>query len=229
MTLPIWKSDWLIAKRRKRLLALNILIPLMLVAPISISTAPPAHVAAVFTVLFVIFGTFGSSIPIIRDSESGLFKRYTLTGVHPGGLVLQRLFASATLDILELTPSIVFIFLSRGAPLVQMISMIPALIVAIITANLIGAWAAAVARSIAEGALFSSVLALLLLHSSGTFRSPSPETWWATIERWAPFRHLHESFLEITGGSAITQPSDFLLPVLVLCAGLCITGAWKNI
>ena len=229
MTLPIWKSDWIIAKRRKRLLVLNILIPLVLVVPIAISTAPPGHAAAVFTVLFVIFGTFGSSIPIIRDSESGLFRRYTLTGSHPGGLVLQRIFASATLDILELTPSIVVIFLARGAPLIQMRSMVPALIVAIIAANLIGAWAAAVARSIAEGALFSSVLALLLLHFSGTFRSPSPGTWGAAIENWAPFKNLHESFLGIAGSNAVTQTSDFLLPVLVLLAGLCITGTWKNV
>ena len=101
MTLPVWRTEWLTALRRRRLLLLNTLIPLAFVAPIALSSAPAVHAAAAFTVLFALFGTFGSSIPLIRDDESGLLRRYMLTGVHPGGLLLQHVFANAALDLME--------------------------------------------------------------------------------------------------------------------------------
>ncbi len=226
MTLPIWKSEWIVAGRRRRLLALNTMIPLVLVAPIALSAAPAAHAAAVFTVLFALFGTFGSSIPLIRDGESGLLARYALAGAHPGGLILQRVFASAALDVLELIPSIVLIVGARGASPSQVGVLLLSFAAAILTANLLGAWAAAVARSVAEGALFSAVSALLLLHVGGTFRSPIPGSLGAAAERWIPFRPLHESLLDVDGSTGGAGPSsDLLLPTLVLLAGLLLTGA----
>ena len=225
MTLPIWKSEWIVARRRKRLLVLNVVIPLTLVAPIAFSAAPSAHAAAVFTVLFVLFGTFGSSIPLIRDGESGLLARYALAGAHPGGLMLQRVLASAALDILELTPSIALIVVARGASPAQVAMLLLTFGAALLTANLLGAWAAAVARSVAEGALFSVVSALLLLHIGGTFRSPTPGTWGAAAEGWVPFRPLHDALLAATGGpSTIGPASELLLPGLMLLGGLLVTG-----
>jgi len=224
VTLPIWRSEWIVAGRRKRLLALNILIPLALVTPIAFSAAPPPHAAAVFTVLFVLFGTFGSSIPLIRDEESGLLARFTLAGAHPGGLVLQRVMASAALDLVELAPSIALIALGRGASPGLLGAAIPSVVVGLLAANLLGAWAAAVARSVAEGALFSAVSALLLLHLAGTFRSPTPGTWGAVVERWIPFRPLHEGLLALTGArGAIGAATESLLPALVLFVGLLVT------
>ena len=114
VTLAVWRAEWLTAVRRRRLLLFNILIPLTFVATIALSSAPAVHAAAVFTVLFALFGTFGSSIPLIRDGESGLLRRYVLTGVHPGGLLLQRVFAAVALDLIELAPSVLVIVAARG-------------------------------------------------------------------------------------------------------------------
>ena len=71
MTIAVLRTEWLTALRRRRLFLFNILIPLTFVATIALSSAPAVHAAAVFTVLFALFGTFGSSIPLIRDGESG--------------------------------------------------------------------------------------------------------------------------------------------------------------
>ena len=128
MTLPVWRTEWLTALRRRRLLVLNTLIPLVFVAPIALSAAPAVHSAAAFTVLFALFGTFGSSIPLIRDGESGLLRRYVLTGVHPGGLLLQRVFANAALDLTELAPSVLVIFVARGSSVPQVAMVVPAMV-----------------------------------------------------------------------------------------------------
>lgn len=213
MTPPIWRTEWLTALRRRRLLALNTLIPLAFVAPIALSSAPAVHAAAVFTVLFALFGTFGSSIPLIRDGESGLLRRYVLTGVHPGGLLLQRVFATAALDLIELAPSVLVIVLARGSSASQLAMVVPAMVLGLVAANALGTVTAALARSVAEGALFSAVAALLLLHWAGTFRTPDPGTWQATLETWSPFRPLHESLLAAAGaGGPEFHPGLFMPP-----------------
>ena len=70
------------------------------------------------------------------------------------------------------------------------------------------------AKSVAEGALFSAVAALLPLHWAGTFRTPVPETWQATLEVWNPFRPLHESLLAAAGaGGPDLAPALFAAPI----------------
>ena len=172
MTLAVWRAEWLTAVRRRRLFLFNILIPLTFVATIALSSAPAVHAAAVFTVLFTVFGTFGSSIPLIRDGESGLLRRYVLTGIHPGGLLLQRVFATAALDLIELAPSVLVIVAARGSSASQFAMVVGALILGLLAANALGALTAALARSVAEGALLSAMAALLLLHWAGRFVLP---------------------------------------------------------
>ena len=213
MTLALWRTEWLTALRRRRLMAFNTLIPLVFVATIALSAAPAVHAAATFTVLFVLFGTFGSSIPLIRDGESGLLRRYVLTGVHPGGLLLQHVFATAVLDLMQLAPSVLVIVVARGSTPSQAAMVVPAMVLGLVAANTLGAITAAVAKSVAEGALFSAVAALLLLHWAGTFRSPLPGTWQATLEAWNPFRPLHESLLAAASGGPDLDPALLSLPI----------------
>ena len=221
MTLPIWRSEWLTALRRRRLLVLNTLIPLAFVAPVAFSTAPAVHSAAVFTVLFALFGTFGSSIPLIRDGESGLLRRYVLSGAHPGGLLLQHVFATALLDLIELAPSVIVIVVARGSSAPQLAMVVPAIALGLVAANALGALTAALAKSVAEGALFSAVAALLLLHWAGTFRTPVAGTWQATLEAWSPFRPLHESLLAVAGaGGPDFDPALLTAPIGVTLAAL---------
>jgi len=226
VTLPIWRTEWLTALRRRRLLGLNTLIPLVFVAPIALSAAPAVHSAAAFTVLFALFGTFGSSIPLIRDGESGLLRRYVLTGVHPGGLLLQRVFANAALDLMELAPSVLVIFVARGSSVPQVAMVLPAMVVGLVAANALGALTAALAKSVAEGALFSAVAALLLLHGAGPFRTPVPGTWQATLETWNPFRPLHGSLLAAAGGGGPDlDPALLAIPIGVTLAVLLLVTA----
>jgi hypothetical protein len=230
VTLAVWKTEWLTALRRRRLLLFNVLIPLMFVATIALSSAPAVHAAATFTVLFALFGTFGSSIPLIRDGESGLLRRYVLTGTRPGGLLLQRVFATAALDLIELAPSVLVIAAARGSSASQLALVVPAMVLGLLAANTLGALTAALAKSVAEGALFSAVAALLLLHWAGTFRTPVPGTWQATLEAWNPFRPLHESLLVAAGGGGPDlDPALLAAPIATtLMVLLLLTAAGRH-
>ena len=90
MSLLIAEVELRIALVRKRLLVLNMLVPLLLVVPVVLGAAPAFHASAVYAVLFMLFGTFGSAIPLVRDAEMGLVGRILQTGIRPGGFLVQR-------------------------------------------------------------------------------------------------------------------------------------------
>jgi hypothetical protein len=170
---------------------MNIVVPLALVVPIAAGAAPPQHAAVVYAVLFTFFGTFGSAIPLLRDAERGMVRRISLLPLDPGLVLLGRAFAGAAVDTLQLAPTCAVIALG-GPPGLSVAWLAIALPVTLGFAGLLGTWVAAIARSVAEGALFAAVTALLLLHASGTFRSPVRGTVGAAIENVAPFRAIHE-------------------------------------
>lgn len=197
----VWIQEWRVTLRRRRLLALNVSIPLILVLPISLGGAPAAHAAAVYTVLFVLFGTFGSTIPLIRDGESGFLGRIRGTGLDDRWHLVQRTAAAALIDTGELLPALAVLTVAEAGAgpeaLAAGAALLPILALSLLVANAVGAWVAAAARSLAEAALFAAVVALLLLHGSGVFRTPTAGGPGAAVERWAPFRALHEGFVGV--------------------------------
>lgn len=190
----VWRLEWRRALNRRRLFVLNIIVPLSLVLPVVAGAAPPQHAAVVYAVLFVFFGMFGSAIPLLRDAERGMVRRLSLLPAPPGPMLTGRVVAGATIDALQLLPAALLIVIAGGpgrlAP--WLLVVLPATLV---FAGMLGTWIAAIARSVAEGALFAAVSALLLLHASGVFRTPLPGTIGDAIEKAAPFRALHEILL----------------------------------
>lgn len=195
----IWTLEWQRATARRRLLGFNILIPLGLVLPVALSDAPPHHAAAVYAVLFALFATFGAAIPALRDAERGLVRRLALLPISARGLLLERALAGACMDMMQLLPALAVIAWSAGARAAPVVSLLAVLAGTLTFANLIGLWLAAFARSVAEGALVAAVVALLLLHASGVFRTAARGSLAARIEAVAPFRALHEALLALNG------------------------------
>jgi hypothetical protein len=214
-----------LATRRRRLFVLNTTIPLLLVAPVALSGAPTHHKAAVYTVLFALFGTFGSAIPLLRDAEHGLLQRIGRTTIPPSAHLLERAGAGAMVDSVQLVPAcLAVLWGGSSANLATSAWLLPVVGGSLLVANLVGIWVASIARSIAEGALFAAVTALFLVHASGTFRSPTglPGQW---IETVSPYRGLHELLLEIaSGGTGVLGGGGWALFAWVLLASLATGG-----
>ncbi len=204
------------ALARRRLFFLNVAVPLLLVTPIALGAAPAFHAAAVYTVLFVLSGTFGSAIPLVRDAEAGLLDRVLRSGLSPAVYLLQRAIAGSLLDALQLAPALAVASLAAGASAVGFTKAWFALAVSLWIANLLGVAVAAAARSLAETALFSAVTALLLLHVSGVFRTPAEGSVWAGAESASPFRALHEATLSMATASPAHGGTALVLWALVL-------------
>jgi len=98
----------------------------------------------------------------------------------------------------------------RGGGVDLLVLAIAVLFLSLLVAGLVGLWVAAFARSIAEGALFSALAALLLLHASGIFRTPLTGSWGARVEGFSPYAALHDVLL--TGvGTAPSGPTSMLV------------------
>lgn len=204
---PVWRLEWTTALRRRRLLALNTGIPLLLVVPIAVGGAPAFHAAAAYAVLFVLFATFGSAIPLVRDGEGGHLRRMLLAGGSGQGILVPRLLAGALLDTLQLLPAVLVILaLGRAGTHLWLLAG-PLLLGAVLAGNLVGVWVAALARSLAEGALFAAVVSLFLLHVSGVFRTPAPGSLAAAVEPFVPFTALHRLLLAGAGGVSMPPGS----------------------
>ena len=216
MSLLVVELELRSALARRRLFFLNVAVPLLLVTPIALGAAPAFHAAAVYTVLFVLSGTFGSAIPLVRDAEAGLLERVLRSGLSPAVYLLQRAIAGSLLDALQLAPALAVAGLAGGASAVGLTKVWLALAVSLWIANLIGVAVAAAARSLAETALFSAVTALLLLHVSGVFRTPAQGSVWAGAESASPFRALHEATLAMATASPAQGGTALVLWALVL-------------
>ncbi len=189
----VWRVEWQRSARRRRLFALNIFVPSVLVAALALGGAPLVHASAVYAVLFTLFGTFGAAIPALRDAERGLVRRLVLTPLSPAGVLLGRAFAGAAVDFVQLLPGSALILVAARASGIAWIGLPAVLLGSLLISNLLGLWIAALARSVGEGALFAAVAALLLLHASGVFRTPVTHSMGARVQAAAPFRALHEA------------------------------------
>jgi hypothetical protein len=217
MAALVWGLEWRIALMRRRLFVLNTLVPLLLVVPVATGAAPAVHAAAVYAVLFAMFSTFGSAIPLVRDAERGITARVLRGGMSPSSYLLQRAAAGAALDALQLFPALLLAALGAGASPRGLLVTLAALAGTAWIGNLIGPLVAATTRSLAEAALFTAVATLLLLHMSGVFRTPSPGSYGALFEAASPFRAVHESLLSMSvpgpiGGVGALAAWALLLP-----------------
>ncbi len=226
MRLPVWRLEWRTARRRRRLFLLNTGVPLLLVLPVALSDAPTFHAAAVYTVLFVLFGLFGQAIPLLRDGEQGLLRRLVLTGYGERPLAAERILAGSALDLLQLSPALAVIVWTWAPSWTALATTAPALTLTLITANSLGFWVAAGARSLAEGALLAAVTGILLVHGAGAFRTPAPGSAAEILALVLPFGLLHRVHLSLPGSPSPTWEAALpAMAITVLALGLTVAAA----
>lgn len=215
----MWGLRWRVAASRRRLFIWNILVPVLLLLPVAFSRAAAPHRAAIVSVFVVLFGTFGSCIPLVRDRARGWNQKVWLTGYRSRPWLTERIAAATTLDLAELTPALLLLFLGAGLGSATgaegFVSALPAVALALLAANLLGALVAAFVASIAEATLVCGATALYALHFSGVFRSADPDSWVWYVERAAPFRPLVTMLREaLSGGTAGQAPYDWVGPLI---------------
>jgi hypothetical protein len=225
--MTIARLAWRSAVRRRRLLAWNVGVPLILLGPAALSPAAAPHRVAVFGVFFVFFGTFGAAIPTVGDALDGWLDTVLRTGVRRWRWVSETVLAGAGLDALQLGPvSLVLVFSSTGVRPGDVWLLVWGLVLALLVANVAGLVIAAAVRSLAEAALASAAVALLLLHYAGFFRTPTTG-WTRILAAASPYRPLREGLAAVQGWGAGPPAPDgggWIAPLAVAAVLLAAAG-----
>ena len=195
--------EWRLALAGKRDLAMRVMAPLALVWVIASGAVPAAAAVAVYAVLFVAVGHFGTVLPLLRDAKTGITSRVVRGGVSPASYLLQRAAASASLTLVELVPACLVAGAFLNASTSEILTALGAVAMCLWIGSLLGVMAAAVSRSRSEATVLCGVGLALLFHMSGVFYTPSPDSFGAMLEGAAPFRVLHEAFVTMVGGGAV--------------------------
>lgn len=219
--MTIWRLAWRSALGRRRLFAWNVAVPLLLLTPVALSETAAPHRVAVFGVFIVFFGAFGSAIPAVRDARDGWLDEILRAGYPAVRWMLERTLAGTAIDTVQLVPTLFVLLWSAGG-----LRAAPVVLVATLAtlwfANLLGPLVAAAVRSLAEAALASAALSLLLLHFAGFFRTPGPG-WTSLVAAWNPYTPLRAAL----GAAVGPMPMDdsVWLRSLLVAAGVTFGAA----
>lgn len=203
MNALVWGIQWRLALADRRGLWLRVLLPLALIVVAFTGAVPVGPGCGGCVALFVGLAMIQTALPMLRDEDSGLAARVIRGGISPSSYLLQRAAAAAALVLVSLLPSLAVIAVARGASPTETLVATGALTLSLWIGATLGALIGGVSRSIPETVMIATAVLVLLLHVSGVFSAPAPDTVGAWLEAASPFRMLRESFTEMSSGRSV--------------------------
>ena len=205
-----WQKELLEASRGRRAVALKFLLPLILLAPLALGTVPASVKAIGFAVAVLFIGVFGSSVRLIHLRDSRMLERMAVLPVPPHALAGEYILASAFLDGVQLLVPLVLLIATGGYSISSATMILLAYPAALIGANALGVFVAALSASAAEGHLFAVLSVIGAAGLSGAI--PGTEASWSS---WLlPFGPFAATLRASVGATSLTA-----VPIAWLSAG----------
>jgi hypothetical protein len=218
----IWQRELAELVQRPRALTIKMLFPLAVAVPLLRSSAPGFYAAMALTLLLSTMAPLGAGAVLARERTSGLVLRYRLLPARPGRVGMERLLASAGIDLLQVAPVLIMVMVGRREEASWWPGLWLGAMATLVTGNVIGALASTVARSPGEVMLMVLLPVLPALYLAGVF-TPFTAPLMQEVTRLFPFAYLDQALLgtlggvtTMTPGLAATGAAAELLAVLVL-------------
>jgi ABC-type multidrug transport system permease subunit len=206
----IWQRELVEFAQRRRALMVKLAFPLLVAAPLVLSSAPIVYAAMALTMLVTIVGALGSGAVLTRERQSGLTLRYRTLPVTPGRLLIERLGTNAAIDFVQLTPVLLLVAVRHPAAFVWWPALLLGTAAVLLIGNLLGAVASTLSDSPGEVMLYVVIPLLPLLYLSGVF-TPMPSPILLAISRLLPFSYLYQAVLGALGGQPNLLPWETVL------------------
>ena len=196
----IAQREFLEFARRRRALVIKMAFPLVVGAPLVAGSAPPFYAAMALTMLITIIGALGTGAVLSRERASGMQLRYRLLPRHRGVLLLERLAASAAIDLAQLVPILALLALSHPRTAEWWPALLLAVAVTVLCANVVGALASTFTTAPGEVMLYVLLPLLPGFYLAGVFAPvTTPVQHVASIV--LPMTYLHDGLLGALGGA----------------------------
>lgn len=223
-----WKKDVALFFSRRFALILKMVYPLAIIVPVAASGMPAKYAAAVIGIVAVMAGTFGAGESLTIDLNDGILVRVALTPLSPYRIVFEVLAVNAVLDLLQLLPALLVVYVLHPVPLVWMLAATVAVFATLVTANCIGIFIANFTSSPADVLLYATAILFPLIYISGFFRNQHPTGIMETLRGFVPFAYTDDALKSVfglsTGASALEVSLYPSLICAVLAAAVCLTA-----
>jgi ABC-2 type transport system permease protein len=223
-----WKKDVALFFSRRFALLLKMLYPVAIIVPVAASGMPARYAAAVVGIVAVMAGTFGAGESLTVDLNDGILARVALTPLSPYRIVFEVLAVNAVLDLLQLLPALLVVYLLHPVPLVWVLAATLAVFATLVTANCIGIFIANFTSSPADVLLYATAILVPLIYVSGFFRNQHPTGIVETLRGFVPFAYANDALKTVFGLGTGTTPLEILIYPTIICAVLafavCLTA-----
>jgi len=223
-----WKKDVSLFFGKRFALAIKMLYPLAIIGPVAASDIPAQYAAAVIGIVAVMAGTFGAGESLTTDLNDGILVRVSLTPLSPYRIVFEVLAVNAVLDLLQLLPALLVVFLLHPVPLVWVLAACVALFATLVAANCIGIFIANFTSSPADVLLYATAILFPLIYLSGFFRNQNPEGIMLTLRGFVPFAYANDALKTVFGLATRTTSFEAIIYPVLICAvmalAVCLTA-----
>ena len=223
-----WKKDVALFFSRRFALFLKMLYPIAIIVPVAASGMPAKYAAAVIGIVAVMAGTFGAGESLTIDLNDGILARVALTPLSPYRIVFEVLAVNAVLDLVQLTPALLIVYLLHPVSFIWVLAATLAVFATLVTANSIGIFIANFTSSPADVLLYATAILFPLIYVSGFFRNQHPTGIMETLRGFVPFAYTDDALKTVLGLSTGTTPLEVLLYPTLICAVLafavCLTA-----
>ncbi len=223
-----WKKDVALFFSRRFALILKMLYPIAIIVPVAASGMPAKYAAAVIGIVAVMAGTFGAGESLTVDLNDGILMRVALTPLSPYRLVFEILAVNAVLDLVQLLPALLIVYLLHPVPIVWMLAATITVFATLVTANCIGIFIANFTSSPADVLLYATAILFPLIYVSGFFRNQHPTGVLQTLRGFVPFSYTDDALKTVFGLTTGTTPLEIFIYPTIICAVLafavCLTA-----
>src|SRR5215212_88457 len=223
-----WKKDVALFFSRKFALILKMLYPMAIIVPVAASGMPAKYAAAVIGIVAVMAGTFGAGESLTIDLNDGILVRVALTPLSPYRIVFEVLAVNAVLDLVQLLPALLIVYLLHPISLVWVLAATLAVFLTLVTANCIGIFIANFTSSPADVLLYATAILFPLIYVSGFFRNQHPTGVMETLRGFVPFAYTDDALKTVFGLTNGTTPLEVFAYPTIICAVLvflvCLTA-----
>jgi ABC-2 type transport system permease protein len=217
-----WKKDVSLFFGKRFSLAIKMLYPLAIIGPVAASDIPAQYAAAVIGIVAVMAGTFGAGESLTSDLNDGILVRVSLTPLSPYRIVSEVLAVNAVLDLLQLLPALLVVFLLHPVPLVWVLATGVAVFATLVAANCIGIFIANFTSSPADVLLYATAILFPLIYLSGFFRNQNPEGVMLTLRHFVPFAYANDALKTVFGLATETAPFEAIVYPVLICAVMAV-------
>jgi ABC-2 type transport system permease protein len=223
-----WKKDVALFFSRRFALVLKMLYPMAIIVPVAASGIPAKYAAAIIGIVAVMAGTFGAGESLTIDLNDGILVRVALTPLSPYRIVFEVLAVNAVLDLIQLLPALLIVYLLHPVSPLWMLAATIAVFATLVTANCIGIFIANFTSSPADVLLYAAAILFPLIYLSGFFRNQHPTGILQTLRGFIPFAYTDDALKSVFGLTTGTTLLEILVYPTIICAviagAVCLTA-----